>query len=92
MLGIPRELIEHKLQVNPKAKPIKQCLHYFAQDKMDVIKEIARFLDAGFIQEVYYPDWLANPVLVPKKNKEWRISVDYTDLNCGCIKDPFVLP
>jgi hypothetical protein len=33
-------------------------------------KEIARLLDAGFIKEVYHPDWLANPILIPKKNKE----------------------
>jgi hypothetical protein len=49
-------------------------------------------LDAGFIKEVYHPDWLANPVLVPKKNKEWRMCVDYTNLNKVCKKDPFGLP
>jgi hypothetical protein len=37
-------------------------------------------------------DWLANPVLVPKKNKEWRMCVDYIDLNKTCKKDPFGLP
>jgi hypothetical protein len=41
---------------------------------------------------VYHPDWIANPVLVPKKNKEWRMCVDYTDLNRACPKDPFGLP
>jgi hypothetical protein len=49
-------------------------------------------LDAGFIKEVYHPDWLANPVLVPKKNKEWRMFVDYTNLNKACKKNPFRLP
>jgi hypothetical protein len=49
-------------------------------------------LDASFIKEVYHPDWLANPILVPKKNKEWRMCVDYTDLNKVCKKDPFGLP
>ena len=49
-------------------------------------------LAAGFIKEVYHPDWVANPVLVPKKNKEWRMCVDYTDLNRACPKDPFGLP
>jgi hypothetical protein len=59
----------------------------------DVIKkEIARLLDASFIKEVYHPDWLTNPVLVPKKNKDWRMCVDYTDLNKACKKDPFRLP
>ena len=32
--------------------------------------EIKWLLAAGFIKEVYYPEWLANPVLVQKKNKE----------------------
>jgi hypothetical protein len=49
-------------------------------------------LDAGFIKEVFHPNWLANPVLVPKKNKEWRMCVDYTNLNKTCKKDPFGLP
>ena len=69
MSGVPREFIEHALHVDPNAKPIKQKLCRFSQDKKDVIqKEISRLLDAGFIREVYHPDWLANPVLVPKKN------------------------
>jgi hypothetical protein len=41
---------------------------------------------------VYHPDWLANPVLKRKKNKEWRMCVDYIDLNKHCPKDPFGLP
>jgi hypothetical protein len=49
-------------------------------------------LDAGFIKEVYHPDWLANPVLVPKKNKDWRMCIDYTDRNRASKKDPFGLP
>jgi hypothetical protein len=41
---------------------------------------------------VYHLDWLANPVLVRKKNNEWRMCVDYTYLNKHCPKDPFGLP
>jgi hypothetical protein len=48
---------------------------------------------AGFIREVFHPEWLANPVLVRKKNSnEWRMCVDYTDLNKHCPEDPFGLP
>ena len=40
-----------------------------------------------------HPEWLANLVLVLKKNKkDWRMCVDYTDLNKHCPKDPFGLP
>jgi hypothetical protein len=50
-------------------------------------------LAAGFIREVFHPEWLANPVLVRKKNlNEWRMCVDYTDLNKHFPKDPFGLP
>jgi hypothetical protein len=57
MSGVPRELIEHELHLDPTAKPVKQHLYRFAQDKMDVIKrEIAKLLDADFIKEVYHPD------------------------------------
>jgi hypothetical protein len=38
-------------------------------------------------------EWLANHVLVLKKNKvDWCMRVDYTDLNKHCPKDPFLLP
>jgi hypothetical protein len=41
---------------------------------------------------VYHPDGLVDPILVSKKNKNWRICVDYTDLNRACKKDLFSLP
>ena len=46
---------------------------------------------AGFIIEVFHPEWLANPVLVLKKNGTWRMCVDCTDLNKACPADPFAL-
>jgi hypothetical protein len=92
MPGVHRELIEHELHLDPQAKPVKQRLHHFIQDRKDAIKkEIARLLDVSFIKEVYHSDWLANPVLIPKKNKELRMCVNYTDLNKACKKDPFRL-
>jgi hypothetical protein len=36
--------------------------------------------------------WLANPVLVRKKNtNKWRMCIDYTNLNKHYPKDPFEL-
>jgi hypothetical protein len=75
------------------AKPIKQKLRLFTQDKKEAIRvELNRLLVAGFIKEVYHAEWLANPVLVQNKNKEWRMCIDYTDLYKHCPKDPFDLP
>jgi hypothetical protein len=93
MPGVPRELIEHSLNVYPQAVPKKQRLRRFAHDKREAIKrEIAKLLAAGFIKEVIHPEWVANPILVRKRNNEWRICVDYTDLNKHCPKDHFGLP
>jgi hypothetical protein len=47
---------------------------------------------AGFIREVYYPDWLANVVMVKKSNGKWKMCVDFMDLNKACPKDSFPLP
>ena len=44
------------------------------------------------IKEFFYPKWLANTVVVKKKNEKWRVCVDFTDLNKACPKDPFPLP
>ena len=69
--GVPQELIEHSLNVWPTAKLIKQKLEQFMQDKKEAIREeITWLLAASFIKEVYHLEWLANPVLVRKKNNE----------------------
>ena len=83
MPGVPKELIEHALKANPKATPKKQRLRRFSPDKREAIKkELAKLLAAGFIKEVYHPEWFANPVLIQKKNNnEWRMCVGYTDRN-----------
>ena len=71
MPGVPQEKIEHFLNVSPATKPIKQKLRRFAPDKKEAIRvEIKQLLAAGFIKKVYHLDWLANPVLIRKKNKE----------------------
>jgi hypothetical protein len=75
-------LVEHRIDVNEGSKPIKQWLRRFSSDKKEAIKkEIKKLMIAGFIIEILHPDWLANPVLVQKKNTtEWRMCVNYTDL------------
>ena len=71
MPSVPRRLIEHSLDVSKTAKPIKQKLRRFSHEKKEVVRvEVTRLLAAGFIKEVYHPEWLANPVLVRNNNKE----------------------
>jgi hypothetical protein len=94
MPGVPRRLIEHSLNIDPKATPKRQHLRHFADDRWDAIKkELTKLLATGFTREVFRPEWLADPVLIRKKNtNEWRMCVDYINLNKHCPKDPFGLP
>ena len=54
--------------------------------------EVNKLLAANFFQEVHYPEWLANVVMVKKANGKWRMCVDFTNLNQACPKDSFPLP
>ena len=93
MPGISPEVIQHKLNVNLKRKPVQQRWRVFAPERDQAItEEVTKLLTASFIREVYYPDWLANVVLMKKANGKWRMCVDFMDLNKACSKDSFPLP
>jgi hypothetical protein len=93
MPGIPRDVAEHSLDIRAGARPVKQPLHRFDEEKCRAIgEEIHKLMAAGFIKEVFHPEWLANPVLVRKKGGKWLMCVDYTGLNKACPKVAYPLP
>jgi hypothetical protein len=70
MPGIPREVIEHKLGIDPAFKPIKQKERRYTPERRETIRlEVNKLLEAGFISPVDYPSWLVNPVLIEKSDK-----------------------
>jgi hypothetical protein len=93
MPGVPRELVKHALNVDPKARPVKQPLRQFDEPKRKAIAtELHRLENTGFIREIKASTSVSNPVIVPKKNTNVRhVCVDYTSLNKHCRKDPFPL-
>jgi hypothetical protein len=93
MPGIPREVIEHHLKINPDARPVSQKPCRQSIERQDFIrKEVQKLLDVGFIEVVHHPVWLANLVIVPKENGKLRMCINYTSLNKACPKDPYPLP
>jgi hypothetical protein len=93
MSGASWEVVEHTLKFKPGSKLIKQGLRRFNQEKCRAMgEELSKLLATGFVKEVQHPDWIANLVLVPKKNGRWWMRVDYTSPNKTCLKDPFPLP
>ncbi|CAN6440363.1 unnamed protein product [Victoria cruziana] len=60
---------------------------------MGQVKEgLEDLLKAGFIRAIDYPEWLANIVVVPKKNGKIRLCIDFRDLNKATPKDDYPLP
>ena len=56
MPGVPRELAEHTLNIDPKFKPVGQFLWRFNEERRKAIgKEVAWLLAVGFIIEVFHP-------------------------------------
>jgi hypothetical protein len=94
MPGVPRELVKHTLNVDPKAQPVKQPLRRFDKPKRKAIAaELHRLENASFFRQIKTSTWVFNLVIVPKKNTDIRrVCVDYTSLNKHCPKDPFPLP
>ena len=93
MVGIDPEVMSHRLNIDPRFRPVRQKRRPLTKERSDAIKEeVDKLLANNFIRAVQYPLWLANPVLVKKKNGKWRTCIDFTDLNKACPKDSFPLP
>jgi hypothetical protein len=59
MPGIPRDVAEHSLDIRAGARSMKQNLRYFDKEKRRAIgEEIHKLMAAGFIKEVFHPEWL----------------------------------
>ena len=67
--GVDLEFICQRLNVDPRCPPKKQRPRRSSNFHTGVVKEeVDRLKEVRAIKEVYYPEWLANIVLVKKKN------------------------
>ena len=67
--GVDLSFIYHHLNVNPSVIPKKQSPRRPSKEHADAVRdEVIKLKQAGAIKEVFYPEWLANTVVVKKKN------------------------
>lgn len=93
MTGVPRSITEHRLKIRQGYPPIRQKKRGQAPERAKaILEEVHKLVDAGIMREVYYHDWLSNPVMVKKSDGSWRMCVDFTDLNKACPQDCYPLP
>jgi hypothetical protein len=73
MPGVPRELIDHALSVDPKAKPVKQPLRRFDEPKRKVIaSELHRLENARFIREIKTQVGYRTQLSYPRRIQTYR--------------------
>ena len=92
-LGLDPNFICHHLNVNPSITPKRQPPRRPSKEHVEAVKnEVTKLKQVGAIKDVFYPQWLANTVVVKKKTGKWCVCVDFTDLNRACPKDSFPMP
>ena len=65
---IDPNFIYHHLNVNLSITPRKQPPRCSSKDHYEAVKDkVTKLKQAGAIKEVYYPEWLANTVVVKKE-------------------------
>ena len=70
--GVNPDFICHHLNVNPSIISKKQSPRRPSKEHADIVKEkVMQLKKVGAIKEVFYPEWLANTIVVKKKSGKW---------------------
>ncbi|GJV11797.1 reverse transcriptase domain-containing protein [Tanacetum coccineum] len=64
MTGVPRHIVEHRLNIQKGCSPVRKKKRGQAADKNQAIQEeVGKLVEARIMREVYYHDWLINPIM-----------------------------
>ncbi|CAN6583835.1 unnamed protein product [Malus baccata var. baccata] len=94
MPGLDSTLVEYRMPIKERYKPIKQAPRRMSKEIEEKVKEeIERLVKAGFIRLAKYVEWLANIVPVLKGiTKAVQCCVDYRNINGAIPKDEYPMP
>ena len=86
-------VIENKIPLNEEVKPFRQKLRQINPILLPIMeREVKKLLDTQIIVPLRYSEWVANLVLVRKKNGEIKLCFDFRNLNRSSKKDNYPLP
>ena len=87
-----KNIIQHEIMLEKDTIPFKQKLRPMNPMLLPLVeKEIKKLLAAKIIVPLRYSKWVANLVVVRKKNGEIRLCVDFRNLNKCSKKDNYPL-
>nr|GEU93298.1 reverse transcriptase domain-containing protein [Tanacetum cinerariifolium] len=76
MTGVSRSVVEHRLNIREGYSPVRQKKRGQAPERARAIQaEVQKLVDAEIMREVYYHDWLSNPVMdcYPLPEIDWKV-------------------
>jgi hypothetical protein len=94
MMGLSRELVDHRLPIKKGFKLYKQPARNYNSVLYDRIKEeVDCLLEAGFVRTCMYAEGVSNIFLVEKKNtSKIRVCIYFQNLNRATPKDKYPMP
>ena len=87
----PRE-VQHVIRLLPDVNPVKRAPYPLGDEKLKAMRsQVQDLADMGWVVPSASP-WGAPILFVRKKGGEWRLCVDFRDLNALTIDNSFPLP
>nr|GEY08936.1 reverse transcriptase domain-containing protein [Tanacetum cinerariifolium] len=93
MTGVPRSVAEHQLNIREGYSPVRQKKRGQAPERAKAIQvEVQKLVEARIMREVYYHDWLSNPVMIQLAESDEEKTAFHTGQGVYCYtKMPFSL-
>nr|GEZ28296.1 reverse transcriptase domain-containing protein [Tanacetum cinerariifolium] len=93
MTGVPRSVAKHRLNIREGYSPVRQKKKGQAPERAKAIPaEVQKLVEAGIMREVYYHDWLSNPVMIQLAEPNEEKTAFHTGQGVYCYtKMPFGL-
>ena len=93
MPGLDRSIVEHHLPIKLGYRPYHQGARRCNPKVLPDIKaEITRLIEAKFIRQCRYAEWISIVVPVHKKNGKLRVCIDFWNLNKATPMDDYPMP
>ena len=90
MPGLDRSIVEHRLHIKsgflPHQQPARRCNPNILPD---IKAEITKLIEAKFIRQCGYAEWISNVVPVYKKNGKLHVCIDFSNLNKATPMDGY---
>ena len=93
MPGLDRSIVEHRLPIKSGFRLHQQPARRYNPNILPDIKaEITKLIEAKFIRQCRYTEWISNVVPVYKKNGKLRVCIDFRNLNKATPMDGYPMP